>query len=78
MGRPFRPDQGKASGTDMTAPTLNLLRRTVARRDQADADVRTLAVSLASAHVPISHIAEAAGVARPTIYAWIREAEHHV
>ena len=62
----------------MTAPTLNLLRRTVARRDRADADVRALAVSLAAAHVPISHIAEAAGVARPTIYAWIREAEHHV
>jgi transposase-like protein len=61
-----------------TAPTLNLLRRTVARRDQADADVRALAVSLAAAHVPISHIAEAAGVARPTDYAWIREAEHHV
>ena len=61
-----------------TAPTLNLLRRTVARRDRADADVRALAVSLAAAHVPISHIAEAAGVARPTIYAWIREAEHHV
>ena len=61
-----------------TAPTLNLLRRTVARRDRADADVRALAVSLAAAHVPIRHIAEAAGVARPTIYAWIREAEHHV
>ena len=56
------------------APTLALLRRTVARRDQADADVRTLAVALAAAHVPISHIAEAAGVARPTIYTWIREA----
>ena len=61
-----------------TTPTLALLRRMVARRDQADAYVRTVAVTLAAADVPISHIAEAAGVARPTIYAWIREAEDHV
>lgn len=56
-------------------PTLDLLRRAVARRDQADAEVRRLALALAAAHVPISHIADAANVARPTIYAWMREAK---
>lgn len=54
---------------------LALMRVTdaVVRLAEAEDDVKHLSVAAVEAGVPIAHVAGAAGVARTTIYRWIRE-----
>jgi AcrR family transcriptional regulator len=50
------------------APTLEALRGAAGRKADADADLKRLIGDALQAGVPAIHVAEAAGISRPTLY----------
>lgn len=62
--------------TTQTDDVLAAIARHAATSRRATDQLRDACVTAVRRGVPIAHVATAAGVARPTVYRWLRWADH--